>query len=143
MIDLWDIPDGIFMADIITARVAHGLRYAFAIGYHTGAQRDLARKNVAQAAGVNKDTLHTYITPVLDDQYRIVTGPTKLAVFHSIILQMGARPSQLYDAAENSENLNEFLRRIAMIFLMNSRPAPVRSMSNQGHGDVNVQQLPS
>ncbi|MBP2159070.1 MULTISPECIES: hypothetical protein [Asticcacaulis] len=143
MIDLWDIPDGIFMADIITARVAHGLRYAFAIGYHSGAQRELARKNVAQAAGVNKDTLHTYITPVLDDRYRIVTGPTKLAVFHSIIMQMGARPSQLYDAAENSEDLNEFLRRIAMIFLISSRPASSTSISIPSHSDNSVQQLPS
>ncbi len=143
MIDLWDIPDGIFMADIITARVAHGLRYAFAIGYHTGAQRELARKNVAQSAGVNKDTLHTYITPVLDDHYRIVSGPTKLSVFHTIILQMGARPSQLYDAAETSENLNDFLRRIAMIFLINSRPASANSIAVQGHADAASQQLPS
>jgi len=142
MVDLWDVPDGTFMADVITARVAHGLRYAFSIGYHTGAQRELARKNVAAAAGVNKDTLHTYITPVLDDQYRIITGPTKLSVFHSIILQMGAKPSQLYDAAESSENLSEFLRRIATIFLMSARPMPGGSISIPVRPGSNVQELP-
>lgn len=143
MIDLWDIPDGIFLADVITARVAHGLRYAFAIGYHTGAQRELARKNVAQSAGVNKDTLHTYITPVLDDRYRIVSGPTKLSVFHTIILQMGARPSQLYEAAETSENLNEFLHRIAIIFLINSRRASGSSVSLPDRVETSTLQLPS
>lgn len=143
MIDLWDIPDGILMADVITARVAHGLRYAFAIGYHTGAQRELARKNVAQSAGVNKDTLHTYITPVLDDHYRIVSGPTKLSVFHTIILQMGARPSQLYEAAECSEDLNEFLRRIASIFLINARPPLGGSISIPSHAEATTHQLPS
>ena len=143
MIDLWDIPDGIFLADVITARVAHGLRYAFAIGYHTGAQRELARKNVAQSAGVNKDTLHTYITPVLDDHYRIISGPTKLSVFHTIILQMGARPSQLYDAAETSADLNEFLHRITIIFLMNCRPGPSGSISVPSHAETTPQQLPS
>jgi hypothetical protein len=140
MVDLWNIPDGTCMTDVITARVAHALRYGFTIGYHNGAQRELARKNIAQAAGINKDTLQTYISPVLDDRYRIVSGPTKLSVFHSIILQMGVRPSQLYDAAENSETLNEFLHRIGVIFLIKPQ-STFPPMGRTARTDTDVHRL--
>lgn len=128
MIDLWNVPADASMTDVITARVADGIRYAFALLRYADGRHSTLRKNIVQDLGINRDTLNIYLTPVLDTEYRIVSGPTKIAVFHGIMARTGVAPSKFYEAAETSGSESEFLQRVNSLVL-ESRPI-VRSQNN-------------
>lgn len=117
MTDLWNVPTNAHLPDVLTARVAEGMRYGFTIRYRISSQRELARKQLAHALGIDRGTLRRYLEPVLDEQCRILSGPTKVSLLHDMILKMGVRPSQLYGAAETSNSLNEYLGEVTRIFL--------------------------
>ena len=117
MQDLWNVPDNISHTDILTARVAAGIRYTFALMKYSNGQNDALRKNVVHDLGINKDTLQVYLSPILDKQFRIVSGPTKLTIFHGILHRMGLRLSHFYAAAEDCVSKEEFIQRINLIVL--------------------------
>ncbi len=117
MVDLWNVPEAFYTADVITARVAEALQYAFVLLQQPRAGRVFVRKNLIRDLGINKDTLKIYITPVLDENYKLVSGPTKIAVFHGIMHELGVRPSQLYEAAETSNSYREFIQKVTRIVL--------------------------
>ncbi len=117
MVDLWNVPDALYSPDVVTARVAEALQYAFVLLQQPRTGRGFARKNLIRDLDINKDTLKLYVSPVLDDNYRLVSGPTKIAVFHGIMHELGVRPSQLYEAAETSQSYREFIQRITRIVL--------------------------
>ena len=117
MVDLWNVPEALYSADVITARVAEALQYAFVLIKQTRKGKGFARKNLIRDLAISKDTLKVYISPVLDENYRLVSGPTKIAVFHGIMHELGVRPSQLYEAAETSRNDEEFIQKVTRIVL--------------------------
>jgi hypothetical protein len=117
MTDLWNIPQASISSDIITARVAEALRYSFSLLEQMQSARSFARKNILSDMSISKDTLRIYTSPVIDQNYRLISGPTKIAVFHGIMEGLGVRPSQFYEAAETSLSYCEFIRRISQIVL--------------------------
>jgi hypothetical protein len=123
MIDLWNVPPSANMTDVITARVADGVRHAFDLLRYTDGPNSAMRKNIVRDLKINRDTLAVYLRPVLDDRYRIISGPTKISVFHSIMARTGVRPSQYYEAAETARSQGEFLRRVNVLVL-GDLPAP-------------------
>lgn len=126
MQDLWNIPDSIPVTDIITARVSAGIRYAFALMKYSSGQSDALRKNVVQDLGINKDTLQVYLTPILNHEFRIISGPTKISILHGIIHRMGLRVSHFYEAAETCSSKEEFIQRINLVVLtLRSEPTPL------------------
>jgi hypothetical protein len=117
MVDLWNVPEALYTADVITARVAEALQYAFALLQQPRAGRTFVRKNLIRDLGINKDTLKIYITPVMDENYRLISGPTKIELFHNIMLELGVKPWQLYEAAETSRCYREFIQKVTRIVL--------------------------
>ena len=130
MVDLWNVPEALYTADIITARVAEALQYAFMLLQQKRSGRALVRKNLIRDLGINKDTLKIYITPVLDENYRLVSGPTKIELFHNIMLELGVKPWQLYEAAETSNSYREFIEKVSRIVLGDG--AQVASANDEG-----------
>lgn len=117
MVDLWNVPEALFTADVITARVAEALQYAFVLLQQPRAGRVFVRKNLIRDLGINKDTLKIYITPVMDENFKLVSGPTKIELFHNIMLELGVKPWQLYEAAETSNSYREFIQKVTKIVL--------------------------
>ncbi|WP_040308401.1 hypothetical protein [Asticcacaulis biprosthecium] len=130
MVDLWNVPEALYTADIITARVAEALQYAFMLLKQKRTGRAFVRKNLIRDLGINKDTLKIYITPVLDENYRLVSGPTKIELFHNIMLELGVKPWQLYEAAETSNSYREFIEKVSRIVLGDE--AKVASANDEG-----------
>ncbi len=117
MVDLWNVPEGLYSADVITARVAEALQYAFVLLQQHRAGRVFIRKNFIRDLGINKDTFKIYTTPIMDENYKLVSGPTKIELFHNIMLELGVKPWQLYEAAETSNGYEDFIQRVTRIVL--------------------------
>jgi len=131
MQDLWNIPDNVPRTDILTARVAAGIRYALALMRYWNGQSDGLRKDIIHSLGINKDTLQVYLTPILDHRHRIVSGPTKMAIFHGIVHHLGLRVSQFYAAAEDSVSKEDFIQRINLIVLNDRAETPSAAFIGQ------------
>jgi hypothetical protein len=140
MVDLWNVPEALYSADVITARVAEALQYAFVLLQKTRKGKGFARKNLIRDLAINKDTLKLYISPVLDENYRLVSGPTKIAVFHGIMHELGVRPSQLYEAAETSRNDEEFIQKVTRIVLGDGAE-PMSTNENARHSVIRTMAL--
>lgn len=117
MVDIWNVPESMVSADVVTARAAEALQYAFVLLQQKQTGRLFIRKNLLIDMGISKDTLRAYVSPVLDDNYKMVAGPTKISVFHGIMHELGVRPSQVYEAAETSRSYGELIRKISRIVL--------------------------
>lgn len=117
MVDLWNVPEGLYSADVITARVAEALQYAFVLLQQHRAGRVFIRKNFIRDLGINKDTFKIYTTPIMNENYKLVSGPTKIELFHNIMLELGVKPWQLYEAAETSNSYREFIQKVTRIVL--------------------------
>ena len=117
MVDLWNVPEGLYSADVITARVAEALQYAVSLLQQHRAGKVFIRKNFIRDLGINKDTFKIYTTPIMNENYQLVSGPTKIELFHNIMLELGVSPWQLYEAAETSNSYEDFLQKVTRIVL--------------------------